>query len=124
VLSGMSNSRQQISSLSDKVTRLREAFNNLQSSISELETSKSKIESLSIANNRWKGVEEKNFNNRYSTYQDSVRNYIQKVNDAKDGIEEEIRRAEDSKAAYTTGLNNLQSTLDSLNYQISMAGKG
>jgi uncharacterized protein YukE len=120
----MSNSRQQISVLSDKITRLQTASSNLQSSISVLETSKSNIDNLSIDNSRWKGTKENRFNNRYSTYQDSVRNYVQKVNDAKDGIDEELRRAEQSKAGYTAGLNNLQSTLNSLDYQIRMAERG
>lgn len=124
VLNGMSNSRQQISVLSDKITRLQTASSNLQSSISVLETSKSNIDNLSIDNSRWKGTKENRFNNRYSTYQDSVRNYVQKVNDAKDGIDEELRRAEQSKAGYTAGLNNLQSTLNSLDYQIRMAERG
>src|SRR5690625_4758207 len=121
VLSGMSNSRQQISVLSDKITRLREASNNLQTSITQLESSKSIIDGLTIDNSRWKGTKESRFNNRYSGYQDSVRNFVQETNNAKDGIDEEIRRAEQSKAGYTTGLNNLQSSLDSLDYQIRMA---
>ncbi|GAB3799656.1 YwqH-like family protein [Virgibacillus kimchii] len=124
VLNGMSNSKQQISALSDKITRLQTASSNLQSSISVLETSNSNIDNLSIDNNRWKGTKENRFTDRYSSYQDSVRNYVQKVNDAKDGIDEEIRRAEQTKAGYTTGLNNLQSTLDSLDYQIRMAERG
>lgn len=121
VVSGMSNSRQQISVLSDKITRLQTASSNLQSSISELETSKSSVDSLSIDNNRWKGTKEGKFSNRYSSYQDSVGDYVQKVNDAKDGIDEEIRRTEQSKAGYITGLSNLESTLSSLDNQIRHA---
>lgn len=124
VVSGMSNSRQQISVLSDKITRLQTAFSNLQSSIFELESSKSSIDSLSIDNNRWKGTKENKFNGRYSTYQASVRNYVQKVNDAKDGIDDEIRRTEQSKAGYITGLNTLESTLNSLDNQIRLAERG
>lgn len=124
VLNGMQNSREQISILSDKITRLRTASNNLESSITELETSKSNIDNLSINNSRWKGTNENNFNGRYSTYQGHVGNFVQHTKNAKSTIDEEISQAEQSKAAYTTGLNNLQSTLNSLDAQIRNAESG
>lgn len=121
VISGMSNSRQQISILSDKISRLQAASSNLQSSIAELETSKNNINNLSIDNSKWEGSKENKFSNHYSDYRTSVRNYLQSVNDAKEGIDEEIRRLEQSKAGYMKGLGNLESTLNSLNNQISRA---
>lgn len=121
VLSGINNSRQQINILSDKISRLQTASSNLQSSIIELETILSNVENLSIDSNRWRGTKQTEFSDRYSSYETSVSNYCRNVNDAKDIIDEEIRRAEQSKAGYEAGLSNLQSTLNSLDSQIRMA---
>ncbi|WP_153463042.1 YwqH-like family protein [Sediminibacillus terrae] len=121
VVQGISNSREQISILADKITRLRSASSNLQGSISSLETSKQQINSLSIDKNSWKGKNQTKFESRYDAYKDSVKDYVDKTIDAREGIEDEIRRLENTRMAYTNGLSNLQSTLNSLDYQISRA---
>ncbi|WP_249872490.1 YwqH-like family protein [Oceanobacillus saliphilus] len=121
VLQGMSNSREQINILADKIARLQAASNSLQSSITALESSKSAIDSLSVDSSWWKGTNETKFYDRYATYQDSVQAYVRKSKDAKDGIDDEIRRTEQSRLVYTNGLNNLHSTLQSLENQISIA---
>ncbi|WP_371069047.1 DUF5082 family protein [Sediminibacillus sp. JSM 1682029] len=121
VVQGISNSREQISILADKITRLRSASSNLQGCISSLETSKQQIDSLSIDKNSWKGKNQSKFESHYDAYKDSVKDYVDKTIDAREGIEDEIRRLENTRMAYTSGLSNLQSTLNSLDYQISRA---
>ncbi|WP_077320205.1 YwqH-like family protein [Virgibacillus proomii] len=119
VLKGISNSKEQIIILADKISRLRAASTNLQKSISELESNKRQVDSLSIENNRWSGTNETKFLNKYDAYRDSVKSFLGDTINAKEDIEDTIRRLEDSKAAYINGLNNLQSTLSSIEYKIS-----
>lgn len=121
VLQGMNNSREQISILEDKITRLQRASNTLSSNISELNSFKSSIESLTIENSKWKGREKEKFEGNYDTYKGSVKAYVNKVENAKETIDEDIGRYSTTQANYVNGLNSLQNTLSSLNYQISAA---
>ncbi|SHM54945.1 YwqH-like family protein [Gracilibacillus kekensis] len=121
VLQGMNNSREQISILEDKITRLQRASNTLSSNLSELNSVKSSIESLTIENSKWKGRGKEKFDDFYITYKGSVKGYLNKVKDAKETIDEDISRYSTTQDNYVNGLNNLQNTLSSLNYQISVA---
>jgi len=121
VLAGMDNARKQISTVEDKIERLRETANELSRKIGELETAKSSIDGLTIDESSWKGKNKQTFEGNYSDYQHAVKQYISKAKDAKEEMEEEITRYETSKANYMTGLNNLENTLTSLEYQIREA---
>jgi len=123
VMRGISDSRSMISSLGDKVSRLRQASNQLSTSISELESIKSSVEGLTVDTGRWKGKEKDEFEETYSSYQESVKNFVSNTENAKDTIDQDIKRYEADKAAYTTGLNNLENTLNSLEWQITQAQK-
>ncbi|WP_163581071.1 YwqH-like family protein [Gracilibacillus saliphilus] len=121
VVQGISNAKTNISALEDKITRLQRASSTLSSNITELGSIKSSITSLNIENSRWQGQEKDKFDDRYETYKSSVKNYITKVKEAKETIDEDISRYESTKANYISGLGNLQNTLSSLDYQISVA---
>jgi uncharacterized protein YukE len=121
VVQGISNAKTNISALEDKITRLQRASSTLSSNITELGSIKSSITSLNIENSRWQGKEKDKFDDRYETYKSSVKNYITKVKEAKETIDEDISRYESTKANYISGLGNLQNTLSSLDYQISVA---
>ncbi|GAB3799607.1 hypothetical protein GCM10028868_23150 [Virgibacillus kimchii] len=123
VLRGMADTRNNISSVEDKISRLQKASSNLATSISELESINSSIDGLNIDTGRWKGREQEKFEEDYSSYKDRVRNYVSRTEDAKDAIDQDIKRYEGEKAIYTTGLNNLQNTLNSLDRQINLAQK-
>ncbi|WP_461182281.1 YwqH-like family protein [Virgibacillus kimchii] len=119
----MADTRNNISSVEDKISRLQKASSNLATSISELESINSSIDGLNIDTGRWKGREQEKFEEDYSSYKDRVRNYVSRTEDAKDAIDQDIKRYEGEKAIYTTGLNNLQNTLNSLDRQINLAQK-
>ncbi|QKY69801.1 DUF5082 family protein [Lentibacillus sp. CBA3610] len=123
VLGGMAHTENKISSLEDKISRLRQASSQLATNISELETIKGSITGLTIDAGRWKGEEESEFEEHYSSYEESVKSYVSKTEDAKDAMDQDIKRYEADKATYTTGLNNLENTLDSLERQISQAAE-
>ncbi|MGY0691179.1 YwqH-like family protein [Virgibacillus sp. FSP13] len=123
VLAGIANSRNQIAILEEKIRRLQEASGKLSTSISELETTKSSIDGLTIDESRWKGEKEDKFEDYYDAYKSSVKSFISKTEDAKQTMEEDIARYESKKAAYETGLANLQNTLASIDSQISAAQK-
>lgn len=122
--SDIANKKNEISRLEDKISRLQKASTELATIISQLGPIKSSIKSLAIDVGRWKGKEEKNFEEAYSEYEVSVKDYISKTEDAKEVIDNDIQRYEADKASCTTGLNNLQSSLDSLETMISQAEKG
>src|SRR5690625_2280323 len=123
VLRNMADSRNMISGLEDKVSRLQQASTQLATSISELESIKSSVEGLTVDTGRWKGKEKDEFEETYSSYQESVKNFVSNTENAKDTIDQDIKRYEADKAAYTTGLNNLENTLNSLEWQITQAQK-
>ncbi|WP_010532268.1 YwqH-like family protein [Lentibacillus jeotgali] len=118
VLQGMDNSRTQISILEDKISRLQKASSTLSNNISQLETTKSTVDTMTVDGNRWKGESEQKFEDNYSAYKESVNEYARKVNDAKETIDEDIRRYGEMRANYVAGLDNLEHTLNSLDNQI------
>lgn len=123
VLNGMENSGQMISDAEEKIARLQKASGKMSTSLSELEATKSSIDNLIIDGGRWKGEKENKFENNYNEYKDSVKEFIAKTEDAKVAIEDDIKRYEADKAAYITGLKNLENSLDSLDTQISQVEK-
>ncbi|MBO1003924.1 YwqH-like family protein [Pseudogracilibacillus auburnensis] len=123
VLEGMADSKNAISNMEDKVSRLQGASSNLATSISEVEILKSSISDLKVDSRRWKGKEKKNFEDAYSSYKESMKNYFSRTEEAKDAIDEDIKRYEAKIDTYTIGLNNLEITLDVLNKQINQAQK-
>lgn len=113
-----------ISSTEDKISRLQQASSLLSTSISEVESIKSSINGLQIDNTRWKGKKESKFNETYSEYEVSVKDYLSKSNDAKETIDTDIKRYEAELTTYSSNLNYLTNSLDSLESQISQAQKG
>ncbi|MBT2598934.1 MULTISPECIES: DUF5082 family protein [unclassified Oceanobacillus] len=124
LLNGISDSRNMISSTEDKLSRLQQASSLLSTSISEVESIKSSINGLQIDNTRWKGKKESKFNETYSEYEVSVKDYLSKSNDAKETIDTDIKRYEAELTTYSSNLNYLTNSLDSLESQISQAQKG
>lgn len=123
VLRGIADTKNNISNVEDKITRLQQASSNLAKSISELETLKRSIDSLIIDTGKWKGKEEDKFEENYSSYKESVKKFVASTEDAKDAIDQDIKRYEAEKATWATGLNNLENELDSIDWKISQAGK-
>lgn len=122
-LQGMSNARMRITDLEDKLSRLKTASNTLNGQISELNTIKSTIDNVQIDGNMWKGKEKSEFDTHYKQYKTNTQNYIEKTETAKSDIDEEIRRVQTDLTNARAGLDNLTSTLESLNRQISQAEK-
>lgn len=123
VLRGIADTKNNISNVEDKITRLQQASSNLAKSISELEILKRSIDSLIIDTGKWKGKEEDKFEENYSSYKESVKKFVASTEDAKDAIDQDIKRYEAEKATWATGLNNLENELDSIDWKISQAGK-
>ena len=123
VLMGMANSKNNISDLEDKLSKLKEASNQLTKNISELKTIKSSIDSLTIKSGRWNGEEKKTFEEAYDEYQEKVKKYVTATEDAKEAIDEDIKRYENNLDTKIIGLNNLESALDRLDVQITQAEK-
>lgn len=121
VLTAMGDSRDKISNVEEKIRRLEEASSELAKNISELETIKGSIDGLTIDEGSWKGQKEDKFEDNYNEYKDSVKNYVSRTEDAKEAMDDDIKRYEADKATYTTGLTNLQHNLDTLEKQISQA---
>lgn len=122
-LQGMSNARMRITDLEDKLSRLKTASNALNGQISELNTIKSTIDNVQIDGNMWKGKEKSEFDTHYEQYKTNTQNYIEKTETAKSDIDEEINRVQTTLTNARAGLDNLTSTLESLNRQISQAEK-
>lgn len=123
VLAGMDGARLQIAELEEKIAKLKKASGKLAKSISVLQSTKGSIDSLEIDEDSWKGEKENKFEERYSEYKKSVKEYISKTEDAQEAIQDDIKRYESLKTSLTTGLHNLEITLDSLNSQIASAEK-
>lgn len=123
VLMGMANSKNNISDLEDKLSKLKEASNQLTKNISELKTIKSSIDSLTIKSGRWNGEEKKTFEEAYDEYKEKVKKYVTATEDAKEAIDEDIKRYENNLDTKIIGLNNLESALDRLDVQITQAEK-
>src|SRR5699024_1166195 len=124
VYAGMDNVKADIANLEDKISRLQEASNSLESSIVELEDIESTYEGLEVDENKWKGEEKDTCFEQYETYVESIKECTTETEDVKDDIDAEIQRAETSLATAQIGLSNLESTLDSLNEDISKAEEG
>lgn len=124
VLIGMADSKDSISILEDKVSKLKEASSKLGTSISMVENLKKSISDLTIDLGEWKGKEKKNFEEAYSTYKENVHEYHSRTEEAQEAIEEDIRRYEADIDMKTIGLNNLENMLDSLDRQIKQANGG
>lgn len=123
VQSQIQSNRTLISDAEDKISRLRQALNEISTSLSDLQSIKSSINSLTIDLNSWRGKTEDEFDKIYSRYKDSVKTYISKVDDAKEAINDDIRRYEAEKSSYQSSITSLQHSLNSLNWQISQAEK-
>lgn len=121
VLGGMANTENRISSLEEKISRLRKASGKLGTSVSDLESIKGSITGLTINTGRWKGKEENEFEQHYSSYKESVKQYVSGAGNARDAMDQDIKRYEADKATSITGLNNLENTLNSLDGQIRVA---
>src|SRR5690625_5242837 len=98
VLRGIADTKNNISNVEDKITRLQQASSNLAKSISELETLKRSIDSLIIDTGKWKGEEKDKFEENYSSYKESVKKFVASTEDAKDAIDQDIKRYEAEKA--------------------------
>ena len=123
VLTAMGDSRDKISAMDQKIERLQEASSSLETTITDLETSNKNVNDLTVDESKWKGTNKTTLDNEYDAYKDSVKEYVSKTEDAKETIDEEIQEAMDRKATYTTGLNNLENSLSSLENQIEQAEK-
>lgn len=120
VLAGMDGARLQIAELEEKIAKLKKASGKLAKSISVLQSTKGSIDSLKTV-----GKERRRINLRsvIVNTKKSVKEYISKTEDAQEAIQDDIKRYESLKTSLTTGLHNLEITLDSLNSQIASAEK-
>lgn len=119
VIRRMTDTRNMISNLEDKISRLQRASNQLSASLSDLRSIKSSIDRLNVDRARWKGKEQNKFENNYSDYKHSVKDFVLRTENAKDTIDQDLHRYEVEKSAYTIELNNLKNTLYSIESQIS-----
>lgn len=114
----METTRSSIANTDEKIERLRQALHEISSTHSDMESVKRSINSLNIDQSSWRGEKENEFDDHYNHYEDSVKSYISKVEDAQETIRDDINRYETEKASYTSSLNHLESSLHSLNWQI------
>ncbi|MFC0015757.1 MULTISPECIES: DUF5082 family protein [Allobacillus] len=121
VLRGIADKKNSISSLEEKISRLQTAATRLTASISALESTQQAIENLTVDLGRWRGEEKSEFEENYSDYQESTRAYLSKTENAKDAIDQDIKRYEAQMATSTTSLMNLESSLASIEWQIRQA---
>ncbi|BAC13273.1 hypothetical protein [Oceanobacillus iheyensis HTE831] len=123
VLSAMADTKNNISALEDKITRLRIASSQMDATNSNLYNLNNSIQGILVNNSNWNGKEENNYNEAYSNYKDSTRHFVTKSEEVKINMDEDIQRYELEKTSLTTGLNNLETSLGNLEWQISQLEK-
>lgn len=123
VLSAMADTKNNISTLEDKITRLRIASSQMEATNSNLNNLNSSIQGIIVDNSKWNGKEENNYNEAYSNYKESTKYFVTKSEEVKINMEEDIQRYELEKTNLTTGLNNLETSLGNLEWQITQLEK-
>ncbi|GAE32063.1 YwqH-like family protein [Alkalihalobacillus hemicellulosilyticus] len=116
--------RNAVASTEDKLIRLRQALNELSSTLSDLDSVRYSINSLSIDLKSWRGKKEDDFEQKYNRYKDNTKAYVFKVDDAKEAINDDIRRYEAEKASYQSSISSLEHTIRFLDNQIAHVKRG
>ncbi len=118
VLTGMANTKNKIADLEEKIERLEEASSNLSTRITEVESLKSTVTGLEIDETKWKGKEHEDFEDVYDTYKEKARTYVSQTEEAKEDIDEDIKRYQDKLDTAFIGLGNLESNLEDIQEKI------
>lgn len=123
ILMSLSDSKHQVYVLEHKISRLQEASRSLGSSITTLETTQGSINNLKRDAGRWQGHKESIFEDDYHSYKTEVKQFVQKTKDARETIEDDIRRYQLSLNSYEASVRNLNHRLTEIDRQISAANK-
>lgn len=115
------NARQRISAAQDKISRLQTVSSSLQTSIYSLRNLKSDIDDFEIAKSKWEGERKNQFRSKYNSYNIFVDAYDSDTCKAKQQIDDDLEMARQEKAQAQMGLESLQSTLGSIEYDIAVA---
>lgn len=118
VLTGMANTKNKIADLEEKIERLEEASSNLSTRITEVESLKSTVTGLEIDETKWKGKEHEDFEDVYDTYKEKATTYVSQTEEAKEDIDEDIKRYQDKLDTALIGLGNLESNLEDIQEKI------
>lgn len=118
-LEGIASSKNTIANLEEKISRLEEASLTLDSSISEIETFKSTTLDLVIDPKKWKGEEYNDFEEAYHSHEENVKLYVSRTEEAKEAIDDDIKRYKEKLDTALTGLSSLEGTLEDLNKQVN-----
>lgn len=121
ITSNIASTKNVISSLEDKISRLERASSDLDVSISNVKNIQGSISRLTIDTGRWKGEEENKFEEAYSDYVQSVKEYVSKAEDAKDAIDADKSRYLSQKVGFLSQLSHLENSLRSIDRQIIQA---
>lgn len=121
ITSNIASTKNVISSLEDKISRLERASSDLDVSISNVKNIQGSISRLTIDTGRWKGEEENKFEEAYSDYVQSVKEYVSKAEDAKDAIDVDKSRYLSQKVGFLSQLSHLENSLRSIDRQIIQA---
>lgn len=121
ITSNIASTKNVISSLEDKISRLERASSDLDVSISNVKSIQGSISRLTIDTGRWKGEEENKFEEAYGDYVQSVKEYVSKVEDAKDAIDADKSRYLSQKVGFLSQLSHLENSLRSIDRQIIQA---
>lgn len=119
VVTGIGNTKDNISNLEGKIERLDRAFTTLGNKINELIVVKRNIGECNVNINMWKGNESERFEREYQIYIAKTERYFTKTIEAREVIDEEKRRLESSLDNAEIHLSRLTNSLNALNYQIS-----
>lgn len=109
---GISDAKENIAALEDKISRLRQAKKSITSRLSNLEGIQSDIDDFEVANSKWQGEGERNFEGKYNSYAIYVNAYESDTSKAKEQIEEDLEAAKAEKVSVGIGLENLENNLD------------
>ncbi|WP_079709011.1 YwqH-like family protein [Paraliobacillus ryukyuensis] len=114
----ISSCHDRVAELEEKIARLKEAIQKLSTVLSDIDSIKSSINQLTINATNWRGENEKEFDTNYDQYKDSIESYVKDTEDAKDIMNDDIRRYEAKRDALLIRISNLESELSSINVQI------
>ncbi len=117
----ISDSKNKIAALEDKISRLSEAEKSLSSSISDLKAIQSDIDDFEVSKSKWQGETERDFIGKYNSYAIFLKKYKSDTEEAKEQIEEALENAKEEKSNTSIGLSNLEGILVGLETDIASA---
>jgi|SRR5699024_2035628 len=104
VLEEMAITERNIADLEDKISRLEEASSKLRTSLTVVRSYAKSIVYLVIDPKKWKGEEYTDYEDVYDSYKEETKSYVTGLEEAKETIDEDIKRYQ---VELDTALNDL-----------------